>query len=356
MNNKKIITILIIVILITFSVGLLSFNYNDKDKFTGIMDNGIVNIQSGEEVVNIGTNGIEINDGDDHVSIGWNGINISDGNEHVSIGWNGINVREGGKTKFKFGNQRNFFSFRSPKLISYSIDEEKFVDIDNISNISVSSSFVNIKVASEDRDDIRIHYHGNLTSNVQPKLKIDKGSNNIDIKLETSGSSQVTTRSDVVLEVLVPKSYRGNFNSVTSSGKIEMENLVGENFNISSSSGKLDLSDLKGSNFNVSTSSGKVELEESIGKFNIATSSGAVDLDNTKNSEDIKISTSSGSVEIKLHEDANYSIKGSSSSGRYTSNIDMDIIENEKGRFMGKIGSGHKSIDIRTSSGIVKFR
>ena len=35
MNNKKIITILIIVILITFSVGLLSFNYNDKNKFTG---------------------------------------------------------------------------------------------------------------------------------------------------------------------------------------------------------------------------------------------------------------------------------------------------------------------------------
>lgn len=356
MNNRKIIIILIVIILITFSVGFLSFNYNDKDNFIGIMDNGIINIESEDGIVNVGSNGIEIHDGDDHVSIGWNGINISDGNEHVSIGWNGINVMEGDKTKFKFGNQGNFFRFRSPKLTSYSIDEEEFVDINNISNISVSSSFVNVKVKSEDRDDIRIHYHGNLKSNVRPKLKIDKVSNNIDIKLETSGSSQVTSRSDVVLEVFLPKSYKGNFNSATSSGKIDIENLIGENFNISSSSGKLGLDSLTGRNINISTSSGKVELEESIGKINIVTSSGGVDLDNTKNSQDIKVSTSSGSVDIKLHEDADYIIKGSSSSGRYTSNIDMNIIENEKGRFMGKVGSGQNSIDITTSSGSVKFK
>ena len=94
MDNKKTITILIVVVVTAFTVGLLSFNYNDKDKFVGIMDNGIINIQSGKDIVNIGTNGIEVHDGDDHVSIGWSGINISDGNEHVSIGWNGINVIE----------------------------------------------------------------------------------------------------------------------------------------------------------------------------------------------------------------------------------------------------------------------
>ena len=355
MNTKRLIRVLLGIVLLAFGVGIFSLRYNDKDKFKNYNSSGPINIESEDGLVNIGANGIEVHDGDDHVSIGWNGINISDGDEHISIGWNGINVMEGNQTKFKFGNQRNFFSFRSPKLTTHSINEEQFVDINNINNISISSSFVNVKIKPEDRDDIRIHYHGNLTSNVLPKLILEQKPNTIEIKLETSGSSQVTTHSDVVLEVFVPKSFKGNFNSSTSSGKIHMENLIGENFNIASSSGKLDLEDLVGQSLNIATSSGKVELGDSIGKINISTSSGSVELDNKKNSEDIEISTSSGSVEIKLSEDANYTINGSSSSGRYSSNINMNIIENEKGRFRATIGSGDNSIDINTSSGRVKF-
>ena len=355
MNIKRLVSILLGVVLIAFGIGLFSLRYNDKGKFKNYKSGGIINIESPDGIVSIGANGIKVHDGDDRVSINWNGINVSDGNDHVSIGWNGINVMEGNETKFSFGNRRNFFSFGSPKLFSHSIDEEKFADINGLSNISISSSFVNIKVKAQDRDDIRIHYHGNLRSNVLPKLVLDKKSDTMDIKLETSSISQVTTHSDAVLEVFVPNSFKGNFNSSTSSGKIDMENLVGKSFNISTSSGKLGLEDLQAQYINLASSSGKIELEDSIGKINISTSSGDVVLDNNKNSEDIKVSTSSGSVEIKLHEDANYSIKGTSSSGRYTSNIDMDIVENEKGRFAATIGSGNGSIDINTSSGNVKF-
>lgn len=356
MNSKKLVRILLGIVLIAFGIGIFSLGYNDKDKFKNYNSGGIINIESEDGLVNIGPSGIDINDGDERLSIGWSGINISDGNEHVSIGWNGINVTEGNETKFNFGNRRNFFSFKSPKLVSHSIDEEQFEDINDINNISISSSFVNIKVKSQDRDDIRIHYHGNLTSNVLPKLKVEKGSNNINIKLETPNGSRVTTQSNVVLEVFVPNSYKGNFNGSSSSGKIDMKGLVGKVFTISASSGKLDLEGVKGELINISTSSGKVELEDSIGKINISTSSGGVELDNKKNNNDIKVSTSSGSIEIELNEDANYSIKGSSASGMYTPDANMDIIENEKGQFKATIGTGENSIDISTSSGSVKFK
>lgn len=367
MNIRRFVPILVAVALIALGVGFLSLRYNDNYRFMGSKSGNLINIKSKDEIVKIGTDGIEVNDGNDHVVIGWDGIKVNDGGDEVSIGWDGIKVKDGNKSGFsidkssgssirKSSSVWNWFGISSNKLKWETVDEEKFSEIDGINNIAVSSPFIDVKVTSEDRDDVRIRYYGKMKSNVLPTLKVEKKSSDLNIKLESNTNSYSVMESDVVLEVFVPKSFKGDFNTSTSSGDIYMKNLIGKDFSISASSGDLELENLEGNILDLSTSSGNIKLENSIGEVNASSSSGDIFLDNEKVSGNMKISTSSGDVSIIFSNDASYNIKGSTSSGDFDSSVNMDIKENEKGRFRATIGSGEKSIDISTSSGDVEFR
>lgn len=355
MDIKKLVMILIGIILVAFGVGIYSLKVNEQHKYINFGSGGIINIRSKDDIVRIDGNGIEISDGDDQVYIGWNGIHINDGDDQVSIGWNGININREKKPSFMI-NPLNWLSFGRSNMVSTTIDQEKFAEIDGIDNITISSSFIDIKVIPEDRDDVRVNYYGKMTSNVIPTLKIEKKSKTLNIKLETKKTNNYSiTNSDVVLEVFVPTSYNNNFNISSSSGSVSMENLVVNNFNVSTSSGSIKLEDIKANLLNLSASSGSINIEDSKGEVNASTSSGSISLDIEESSDNIKISTSSGSVSIDLPDNPNYKIKGSSSSGRYTPSKNMLVEENEKGNFKATIGTGKNSIEVSTSSGSVRF-
>lgn len=358
MNMRKFVPILVAVALIALGVGFLSLRYNDNYSFVSSKSGNLLNIRSRDGIVKIGTDGIEIRDGNEHVSIGWNGIKVDDGGDEVRIGWDGIKFNENGKSRVNIDNNWNWgwFGMNSKDVKWETIDEEKLAEIDGINNIVVSSPFIDVKVTSEDRDDVRVRYYGRMRTNVVPSLKVEKISNKLNIKLESNVNSYSVVESDVVLEVFVPKSFKDDFNTSTSSGDIYMKNLIGKDINISSSSGDLELENLEGKSLKLSTSSGDIELNKFIGEISVTSSSGDISLGNEKVSGNMKISTSSGDVSINLSDDASYNIKGSASSGDFSSSVDMNIEENEKGRFRATIGSGEKSIDISTSSGDVEFR
>lgn len=359
MNTKKLVMIIIGVVLVAFGVGLYSLRVNEQHKYISFGSGGIININSRDGIVRIGGNGIEVKDGDDHVYIGWNGIHVNDGEDQVSIGWNGININKGNISSLNI-NPINWFNFGSSNMTSTTIDSKRFASINGIDSITISSSFIDIKVTAEDRDDVRVNYSGTIISNVVPTLEIEKKSNSLNIKLETGKTNNFSvTNSDVVLEVLVPKSYNKSFNILNSSGNISIKSLVGSNFNASTSSGSINFKDIKANLLKLSTSSGSVKIEDSIGEIQVSTSSGSVVLDideeEEENNNDITVSTSSGSVNIELPDNASYKIKGSSSSGRYTASKNMLVEENEKGNFKSTIGAGKGSIKISTSSGSVRF-
>lgn len=356
MNVKKFVPILIAIALIAFGVGFLSLRYNDNYRFTDSKSGNLLNIKSEDGTVKIGIDGIEVKDGDDHVSIGWNGIKVTDGEDEVKVGWNGIKINDQNRTSHRIDNGGNWFGINSKNIKWETIDEEKFAEINGIDNIKISSPFIDVKVIQEDRDDVQIRYHGKMKTNVVPELEVEKISNHINIKLEINSNSYSVVESDVLLEMFIPKSFKGNFSTATSSGDIYIKNLVGNNISMSSSSGDLELENLEGKSLNLSTSSGDMELDGFIGEITITSSSGDISLNNKKVSGDMNISTSSGDISIKLSNDASYNIKGSTSSGDFSSFIDMNIAENEKGKFRATIGSGEKSIDISTSSGDVEFK
>lgn len=131
---------------------------------------------------------------------------------------------------------------------------------------------MDIKIIAEDRDGVRMHYHGKMKSNIVPNLKLKTISDNLSIELKNPPENNyAVTRSDVVLEIFVPKSFNDDFDISTSSGDIYMENLIEKGFNIASSSGDLELENEKGS-FKATIGSGEksIDINTSSGSTNFS--------------------------------------------------------------------------------------
>lgn len=394
MDVKRFAIILAGVVLIAFGIGIFSLRYNDNIQPIRIDGTRSLNVRSNGSNVRIGWDGIDVKDGDDHVRVGWDGIKVKDGDEEVNVGWEGVKIKDGSDIKFDLFNIDSWFIFGNRNLKTADISEQRNVELTGIENINVNSSFINIKISSEDRDDIYINYHGRIRSNVIPTLEVNKNRNTLDIELKNPQNSYTVTESNVILEISLPKTFTGNIGAVSSSGDIFTKDVHGDKFTITASSGDIRLEDLESETMNVTTSSGnsyfdnisgnifyitsssgditlvslnsnKIDVEtssgnittkNSIGDYNLSTSSGDLTLYNQNNYENYNINTNSGDVEITLPDDSNYTIKGSSTSGRYTPSKDLDVRIDNKGDFEASTGNGEKTLNITTSSGDVWFR
>lgn len=390
MNMKRFVYTLIGVVLIAFGLGALSLRYNDNFSFKNTMWNNSNNINfsndileiKGDSKVKIGLGGLEVKDGDDYVSIGLDGINVTDGDDKVSVGWDGISVKEGDESKINIekwnlfkGNWSLFGSRKDLKTVT--LDEEKLVALDDIKEIYVSSSFIDVKVSSSDRDDVKINYYGTMKTNVVPELQVEKTLDTLKISLiDDKVYNYTVVDSDVILEILIPRTYNENLNiegsssdivvndieleilnTLSSSGNIAVENIYGDELSITSSSGNIDASKLEGNKLNLTSSSGEIEIEDSKGIMILNSSSGDIKLGNRYNDKDIKINTSSGNISIGFGANSSYEINGKSSSGDFETLFPINRKEynDDDNIFRGTIGSGENTIEINTSSGDVKF-
>ena len=355
MNIKRLVMILVGVMLISFGVGFYSLIYNDEFSLSKI-NFGNIDIRSNGSDVKIGPGGIEVNDGDDHVIIDWNGIKVTDGDEIVIVGLDGINVKDGSTNNNWNWNLGNWFSFGHKNLVVSNVDEEKFENIAGIDSINISSSFIDIKVTTEERDDVRVKFYGRMKSNVVPNLRIDSNGSILNIELNNSETNNYTvTESDVVLEVFVPETFEGSFNIESSSSDIFLKDIVGKKYEISTSSGGINLTNIKGDNLALLTSSGNILAKEIIGGVEAKSSSGNMDfiLDETTGNYDI--SSSSGDIDIIYSQGASYRGTVNTSSGELEYNGPISIIKNNKNSYQFTINSGENSIAINTSSGDIRL-
>lgn len=355
MNMKRWVSILIGITLIAFGIGTFSLIYNDNFRTSNIFRNGIIHVKSNGDNVTIGESGIVVKDGDINVKIGWDGIDVRDGDEHVTIGWGGITVKDGGKTKFNLGNPNRWGIFNSNKL-KYSIqDEEKFLSIEDMDSIVISSQFVDIKIFAEDRSDILVKYYGEMKSDVVPKLNVNNIGKEVLIKLDNPNSNYAVKESDVVLEIFVPIDYKKDISATTSSADIYMEDLIGDNISLYTTSGDIKTYEIEGNRIKLASTSGDIELEQSIGRLNISATSGDVKIYATEDQGDININATSGNVSIKLEEESNYKIKAKSISGDVKSNFYIPLELEVNSRLDFEMGDGKYRMDITTTSGDIKI-
>lgn len=163
----------------------------------------------------------------------------------------------------------------------------------------------------------------------------------------------------VRFEVRVPRSMNVNLEKVsTASGNIEVTDIHGD-VNVSTASGDVSLKSVNGK-INASTASGEMNVKDVVGEVNAQSASGDVEVEiaQLQGTEDMKFSTASGDVNVKLPSNVDADVSMSSATGSIKTDFPIEVIERRHGpgsEARGQLGSGARSIRLSTASGDVSL-
>ncbi len=259
------------------------------------------------------------------------------------------------------------------------IDEEKTIELGQIKSIDVRTSSANIRVLSNTTDQIKINVDGEMNKKLKEQYQLIVEEVNGQLVIEYLANENTVgikfgSENDITISILLPEKDYQRFNMVTSSGNIEVENLVADNIEITTTSGSQSLidSEIKGdamiqstsgdivwessilTAFQVNTTSGKVKTKALAAKNGrIETTSGNVTLNMGSEMEEIQIETTSGDVAVDYEKNPDsLKLTFAGSSGKSDINLPgMMYDEESENSAIGVLGDGSNILDVKTTSG-----
>jgi DUF4097 and DUF4098 domain-containing protein YvlB len=180
-----------------------------------------------------------------------------------------------------------------------------------------------------------------------------------DINGQTSGGSihldRCRTKDRMDLETsggsIEAKASSGNMRLRTSGGSIRLTDLNGD-IDAQTSGGSVQGSDLTGE-IKAGTSGGSVRLANVSGSVDANTSAGSVDVSIVKLGQYVRLSTSVGSVRVKMPFDKGIDLNLSGSRVNIPSSLSKFDGDIEKDRVRGKLNGGGIAVNISASNGNV---
>ncbi|MBM7587727.1 lia operon protein LiaG [Bacillus pakistanensis] len=136
-----------------------------------------------------------------------------------------------------------------------------------------------------------------------------------------------------------------------SSGNVELENFVTKEFDHEGSSGRISIHSLKTDKGSFDISSGKIDLSGYVGPLDADLSSGRLNAQMDELNDSVNIKISSGSVDLDLPDNADFTLNGKVSSGDISSEFPLTNHKVNKKDISGKHGKGTHPINLKVSSG-----
>ncbi|MBW4827189.1 MAG: DUF4097 domain-containing protein [Clostridiaceae bacterium] len=251
------------------------------------------------------------------VSFGIGFLNLNLNNEYLNI-----------KSMKPFG----FFVNKNNKNFKdgTEINEEKTIKMNGINSIYIDSHMGNLNIISEDREDIKIHYHGNISKNNTPMLKTEKKMGKIVVTAHIKNFNHIKN-SSLTLDIYLPKNYKNDIEGKLSAGNINASEIKIDNLTLTSHAGNIILNNALATNIETSTNAGNIKIN----------------LDELRSN--ISANTNAGNVKITIPEASDFSLDASVSLG----NIECDFpIDNDsRTNVKGIVGNGEYKIELKTDMG-----
>jgi len=252
--------------------------------------------------------------------------------------------------------------------------------LEDIENISLNLKSSDVEFFESDNNELKVIQYGNSNA-----TEFTGTVNNKSIKIIDSRNSFMFFNfgHNSRYEVYLPKNYSGNLVVETISGEISLNNFVlnlkameiksvsgdirlnskftanetnvktvsgeiiinqinSDKVALETTSGDIEIDSIISNNLNISTVSGEVTLDSISNMVKINTTSGDVTVKNLTITDDSKISTISGEIEIGMNEDSDCRIKTDTVSG------DTDIRDNnyKDGQYEFKLSTTSGDIEI----------
>ncbi|WP_218081259.1 DUF4097 family beta strand repeat-containing protein [Anthocerotibacter panamensis] len=231
---------------------------------------------------------------------------------------------------------------------SYTLAAEGMVKINNTSgNVAVtgySGNVVRILAFKEGRDRDRV------------TIEDRSGDDEVNVQVRYDDCER-DCQASVRFEVQVPRSlslHLGRIN--TASGNITVQGVTGT-VRVSTASGDLTLKDIRGF-VNASTASGEVRIQKVIGAATASSASGDVDvtIDRLEGDKDLKFTSASGDVRVRLPANLDADVELSSATGAVKTSFPLQVDARSFGqRARGRLGSGARTLRVSTASGNVNL-
>src|SRR4051812_2255317 len=162
------------------------------------------------------------------------------------------------------------------------------------------------------------------------------------------------------VEVKVPRSVRFDFEKIsTASGNLTAENVTGR-VEMSTASGDVTLAGVSGE-IRAASASGTVKVRDAAGSVNASSASGDVEVELTRieGDGDMRFSTASGNVNVRVPASVDATVEMSTVSGSIETNLPIEVKHNNYGpgsRARGQLGGGSRLLKISSASGDVSLK
>ncbi len=163
----------------------------------------------------------------------------------------------------------------------------------------------------------------------------------------------------VRFEVRVPRSMTFEINKIsTASGDIEVTGVRGQ-VSVSTASGDVLVQNVNG-RINASTASGEMRVVNVVGEVSAQSASGNVEVEiaRLEGTDNMKFSSASGDVHVKLPSNIDADISMTTATGDIKTDFPIEVKEQRHGpgsQAHGRLGSGSRTIRISTASGDVSL-
>lgn len=152
---------------------------------------------------------------------------------------------------------------------------------------------------------------------------------------------------------VIVQNVTGTVDLHSSGGSIDAQRLNGPS-RLSTSGGSIDVADSTG-DLDLRTSGGGIHLRDDDGKVHAHTSGGSISAELRAN-RGIDLSTSGGSITVRLPQDTHATIDAETSGGRVSSDFPLTAAEStDKDHLQGAIGGGGAPVDLHTSGGNIRI-
>lgn len=175
----------------------------------------------------------------------------------------------------------------------------------------------------------------------------------IDAKSKRSGIFNFGDGPESNIEITAPSNARVEL--MTGNGAIKV-NGMHQSGTARTSNGRVTLTNVTGE-FDVSTSNGAVEITQAKGTFNLRSSNGKIEFDGEITGGSNRMTTSNGSIDVKLRGTPSIKLDASTSNGSVVSTIPVTISSGvDENHLVGTIGDGDAELIIQTSNGSVNIQ
>jgi DUF4097 and DUF4098 domain-containing protein YvlB len=224
-------------------------------------------------------------------------------------------------------------------------------------SVSIRNVSGDVTVTGYDGDAITVNGFKEGADRDQVTVEDLSGSDRVDLRVRYPRNCNCDA--SIRFEVRVPRSVRYRFDRLsTASGNITVSAVTGQ-ININTASGDVLVKDVSGT-IHANTASGEMRVQDVSGAVSANSASGDVEVEiaRLEGSDDMKFSTASGDVSVRLPTNLDATVSMSSMSGSIKTNFPIEVKQREYGpgsTASGRLGNGSRSLRISSASGDVSL-